>query len=91
MKTITIAAFAAIALAMPAQADVETVKTLFEGSHNVTWETTLNIEASEFAEGVEKGHYISVEVSNPTDVIEFKSNGTWLLGSVYTRLYDSTT
>lgn len=85
MKNLLIAALAATATAMSASADVTTVKTLFEGSQDVTWENTLRVEKEQFAEGVVRGNYISVELTNPstdgTDV-ELKSKGVWLPGSV---------
>lgn len=63
-----------------------TVKTLYTGSKAVTWENTLTIPANEFTEGVNVGDYISIALSEATDVLEIKGNGTWLPGSRFTNI-----
>lgn len=63
-----------------------TVKTLYTGSKAVTWGSTLTIPANEFAEGVNVGDYISIALSEATDVLEIKGNGTWLPGSRFTNI-----
>ena len=56
---------------------------LWEGEHQVTWETTLNIEAAKFAE-IETGDKIVVEFKDATgEVIELHSNGGMLPGTRY--------
>ncbi len=64
----------------------ETVKTLYTGSKAVTWESTLTIPADEFNEGVNVGDFISISLSDATDVLEIKGNGTWLPGSRFTNI-----
>lgn len=85
------AALAVAAIAMPMSADVTTVKELFNNAEGqeVTWANTLKIEADQFAEGVNVGDYIYVTFNSTTDVIEAKSNGTWLPGSIKTVLGDN--
>lgn len=83
MKKFTLSAVMATLAIMPMAADVTTVKELYTGeARNVTWENTLSIDASEFT-GVTQGDYIYIEFLATTDVIELKSNGTWLPGSRY--------
>lgn len=63
----------------------DVVASLFKGDFNVSWDNTLMIPAEKFTE-VETGDYIYITFSNTTDVIELKSDGTWLPGSVFTWL-----
>lgn len=87
-KTIfTIVMILAAAVSAVAQ---ETVKTLYAGEpKEVTWDNTLAIPAEDFAEGVNVGQYIYITFSQTTDVIEIKSDGTWLPGSRFTMLGDN--
>jgi len=56
---------------------------VWEGEHAVTWETTLNIEATQFAD-IETGDKIVVEFKDATgDAIELHSNGGMLPGTRY--------
>ena len=55
---------------------------VWEGTHAVTWDTPLAIEAAKFAD-VQVGQKIVVEFTNGTDVIELHSNGVMLPGSRY--------
>ena len=56
---------------------------LWEGEHPVTWETTLKIEATQFA-GIKIGDKIVVEFKDATgEVIELHSNGGMLPGTRY--------
>lgn len=67
----------------------DTVKNLYTGSKAVTWENTLTIPAGDFAEGVNVGDFISISLSDATDVLEIKGNGTWLPGSRFTNIAGS--
>ncbi len=60
---------------------------VWEGTHNVTWDTPLAIEAAKFADA-NVGQKIVVEFSNATDVIELHSNGTMLPGTRYAHFID---
>ena len=53
-----------------------------EGTHAVTWDTPLNIEASKFADTM-VGQKIVVEFTNAQDVIELHSNSAMLPGTYY--------
>lgn len=56
---------------------------VWEGEHAVTWESTLNIEATQFA-GIKTGDKIVVEFKDATgDAIELHSNGGMLPGTRY--------
>lgn len=56
---------------------------VWEGEHAVTWESTLNIEAAQFA-GIKTGDKIVVEFKDATgEVIELHSNGGMLPGTRY--------
>ena len=56
---------------------------VWEGEHAVTWETTLKIEATQFAD-IETGDKIVVEFKEATgEVIELHSNGGMLPGTRY--------
>lgn len=91
MKKFLLAAVAVSASALLLHAETETVKTIYNGEpHNVTWSNTLTIPAEMFQEGVNIGNYISIAISNPTNTIEIKANGTWLPGSRYCPLGDAT-
>lgn len=58
---------------------------IWEGTHDVTWENTVSIEADQFA-SVKVGDFIIVDLSfSEEDVIELKSNGQRLPGTLYTR------
>lgn len=72
-------------------ADITTVKNVYSGpAHNVTWENTLTIPAEQFADGVNVGDYIRVDLSNATDVLELKADGTWLPGTLFRMIQDAT-
>lgn len=86
MKKLALSIFATLACIFAAKADVVEVKSLYSGSQDVTWDNSLNIEASEFASGVEVGHYILINLENATDVLEIKANGVWLPGSIFTNI-----
>ena len=56
---------------------------VWEGEHAVTWETTLNIEATQFAD-IKTGNKIVVEFKDATgEAIELHSNGGMLPGTRY--------
>lgn len=56
---------------------------VWEGEHAVTWESTLNIEATQFAD-IKTGDKIVVEFKDATgDAIELHSNGGMLPGTRY--------
>ena len=56
---------------------------LWEGSHQVNWDNTLNIEAAKFADA-QVGQKIVIEFTNATgEVIELHSNGGMLPGTRY--------
>lgn len=56
---------------------------VWEGEHPVTWETTLKIEATQFA-GIKTGDKIVVEFKEATgEAIELHSNGGMLPGTRY--------
>ena len=82
---------AALGLAMgiaSANADETVVKELYSGEPvNVTWENTMSFAASEFAD-VNVGDYIYITFTATTDVIELKSDGTWLPGTRFSWLGD---
>lgn len=63
---------------------------VWEGTHHVTWETTLNIEATKF-EGIQAGNKIVFEVNNAEDVVEFHSEGKMLPGTRYCTWLNSET
>lgn len=86
MKKLILSILAVAGISTVAMADVTTVKTLYSGeARNVTWENTLSFGAEAFSD-VKVGDYIFIEFSATTDVIELKSDGTWLPGSRYTIL-----
>lgn len=79
----------AIAAAFSA-ANAEQVKSLYSGEpYQVTWATTLQIGAEEFASDVKVGDYIYFTFENTTDVIELKADGQHLPGTRYTVLGDN--
>ena len=87
MKKIFSIAVAAICTGFSAHADVTTVKNLYTGEAvNITWENTLTIDPENFAEDVNVGDYISINLENATDVLEIKANGTWLPGSIKSEI-----
>lgn len=91
MKKYLFAIAAAAVASLPALADVTTVKTLYDGeAKEVTWGSTLYIPGENFTDEVKVGDYIYITFSKTTDVIEIKSNGTWLPGSRFTLLGDNT-
>lgn len=56
---------------------------VWEGEHAVTWESTLNIEAAQFAD-IKTGNKIVVEFKDATgEAIELHSNGGMLPGTRY--------
>lgn len=79
----------ALALAGASTLCAETT-TLFSGNQAVTWENTLYIEASAFA-NAEIGDLLTVTIAEgATDVMELKADGQWLPGSILTWLNDRT-
>lgn len=88
MKNIIFAIAAAASITASAQ---ETIKTLYEGNPvEVTWENTLKIEAENFSSDVKAGDYIYITFDRTSDVIELKSDGTWLPGTRFVFLGDNT-
>lgn len=86
MKTSLLLAAALVAATSSLNAQ-DTVKQLYSGDPvDVTWANTLTIPADDFTEGVKAGDYISISLSNATDVLEIKANGTWLPGSIFTNI-----
>lgn len=70
---------------------IESLFTSADGQ-TVTWESTLTIPASDFAYvTIEPGNYLYITFSATTDVIELKSNGEKLPGTVFTRLGEGRT
>jgi hypothetical protein len=57
---------------------------VWEGTHAVTWDTPLKIEATKFADA-KVGQKIVVEFTNATDVIELHSNNVMLPGTRYAQ------
>ena len=57
---------------------------VWEGTHAVTWDTPLKIEATKFADA-KVGQKIVVEFTNATDVIELHSNNVMLPGTRYSQ------
>lgn len=69
----------------------ELVKTIYDSDPvNVTWENTLKFDASDFSD-IAAGNYIHITFSRTSDVIELKSNGAKLPGTLFTSLGDATT
>ncbi len=86
MKKFYLIAATALVAGISANAQ-ETVKTLYDGeAMNVSWSNTLTIPAEKFAEDVKVGDFISIGLENAQDVLEIKANGTWLPGSILTRI-----
>lgn len=88
MKKIIIAVVAAVIGITPITAQ-ETVKSLFEGERNVTWDNTLSFNAEDFSD-VNAGNYINITFSATSDVIELKADGQKLPGTRYVWLGDNT-
>lgn len=87
MKKTLLTAVAVLASASFSIDAQETVKTLYSGDAvDVTWDNTLKVDASFFAEDVSAGNYILINLENATDVLEIKSSGTWLPGSRLTNI-----
>ncbi len=57
---------------------------VWEGTHAVTWDTPLEIEATKFADA-KVGQKIVVEFTNAQDVIELHSNNVMLPGTRYAQ------
>ena len=57
---------------------------VWEGTHAVTWDTPLKIEATKFADA-KVGQKIVVEFTNAQDVIELHSNNVMLPGTRYAQ------
>lgn len=90
IRSLFVAAMVAAVSLAPAVAQ-ETVKVLAGNiGREVTWSNTLGFEAEEFAGSVKAGDYIYITFDRTTDVIELKSNGTWLPGSIFKSLGDDT-
>ncbi|MDE6682192.1 MAG: hypothetical protein K2J87_02055 [Muribaculaceae bacterium] len=86
MKKLYLLAATALVCGISATAQ-ETVKTLYDGeAMNVSWSNTLTIPAEKFAEDVKVGDFISIGLENAQDVLEIKANGTWLPGSILSRI-----
>jgi hypothetical protein len=89
MKKFTL--FSALILSaatLPAQ---ETVKALYSGdAYDVTWDHTLQVDASQFADGVAVGNFIQINLANATDVLEIKANGACLPGSCFKNINGAT-
>lgn len=59
---------------------------LWTGEQAVTWENTLSIPADKFA-SCETGDKLVVTIADgASDIMELKSDGTWLPGTILTRL-----
>lgn len=72
-------------------AEVVEVKDIYDGAaKDVTWESPLQIDAAQFADGVKVGNYISIDLANATDVLEIKADGKWLPGSRFTNIEGAT-
>lgn len=95
MKKLAIAALTAATIAGTTMAEEPTlVKTLFtsEEGRAVSWAETLTIPAEDFADAtIQAGNYLYITFSSTTDVIELKSNGEKLPGSVFTWLGEGRT
>ena len=95
MKKLALAALMAASIAGTAMAEEPTlVKSLFTSAdgQTVTWSNTLTIPAEEFADAtIQAGNYLYITFSATTDVIELKSNGEKLPGTVFTRLGEGRT
>ena len=95
MKKFAIAALMAATIAGTTMAEEPTlVKTLFtsEEGRAVSWAETLTIPAEDFADAtIQAGNYLYITFSSTTDVIELKSNGEKLPGSVFTWLGEGRT
>lgn len=59
---------------------------LWTGEHAVTWENTLSIDAEKFAQASVGDKLVVKMAEGATDVMEMKSAGTWLPGTILTRL-----
>lgn len=90
MKKLALATLMAAAIAGTAMAEEPTlVKSLFTSAdgQTVTWESTLTIPATDFADvKMEPGNYLYITFNATTDVIELKANGNKLPGTLYTNL-----
>ena len=53
---------------------------IWTGSHAVTWDSALNLNAATFA-GAQPGNALKVFYTNASDGIEFKANGVHIAGS----------
>jgi hypothetical protein len=79
MRKLLLSIVCLVAAAMASATD------LWEGTHPVRWDNTLNIEAAQFAEA-QVGQKIVVEFTNATgEVIELHSNGGMLPGTRYAQ------
>lgn len=85
----------AAAIAGTAMAEEPTlVKSLFTSEEGlaVSWSNTLTIPAEEFADAtIQAGNYLYITFSATTDVIELKSNGEKLPGTIFTWLGEGRT
>lgn len=82
MKKLLLTAVAAMAV-LPAMAENQN---LWTGEQPVTWENTLSIEAEKFAQASIGDKLVVKIAEGATDVMELKSAGTWLPGTILTRL-----
>lgn len=86
MKKFTLLAALALAGATPCFAQ-DLVKNLFTDAagRSVDWGNTLTIDAAQFAEGVEVGNFIQLDLAWAKEAVELKSDGTWLPGTILTN------
>lgn len=84
MKRLIFTLLVSIAATFYAAADPTWVKDLWYNAGNeatIAWDNTKSFEASDFA-GVKVGDYIQIDITSSTGLIELKSNGSFLPGTV---------
>lgn len=84
MKRLIFTLLVSIAATFYAAADPTWVKDLWYNAGNeapIAWDNTKFFEASDFA-GVKVGDYIQIDITSSTGLIELKSNGVLLPGTV---------
>lgn len=74
-------------LCMMAITMIASATDLWEGTHAVTWSTTLTIDADRFTD-MQLGQKIVIEYSDATDVIELHSGGAMLPGTRCSQYID---
>ena len=82
MRELLLSAVATMAVSPVMAANVN----VWTGEHAVTWENTLSVEAGKFADASIGDKLVVKIAEGATDVMELKSRGTWLPGSILTRL-----